>query len=196
MADKDKHTDKNHPQKTDQPEDGDHDLWERAVHDVEPLKGRPTPDHVGKVSKSKREAKPQKREVQQVPMPARPLKEVAVPSRDVDGRTMQRLKRGQMIIEGRLDLHGMTREQAYDALRRFITQSCAANKRCVLVITGKGGRQFADESLLDKKMGVLRANVPQWLADAPLNQHVLKSQTARPADGGEGALYVLLRRQR
>jgi DNA-nicking Smr family endonuclease len=108
---------------------------------------------------------------------------------EVDKRTAERLKRGEMEIEGRLDLHGRTQAQAHEALRRFIASSYAAGKRCVLVITGKGRGG-------DGGPGVLQTRVPEWLKDGDLAPAVLRVQKAQPQHGGGGALYVLLRRKR
>ena len=108
----------------------------------------------------------------------------------VDRRSAQRLRRGQMAIEARLDLHGHSQEQAHRALAAFISASQAAGRRCVLVITGKGLRPGAFEG------GVLRAAVPRWLNLSPLREKVLSFSYAQPRDGGEGALYILLRRNR
>ena len=88
-----------------------------------------------------------------------------------------------------MDLHGMTQDQAHRALNAFIDASSHAGRRCVLVITGKGGRG-------DGSVGVLREQVPRWLNQAPLRPLVLAFSYATPKDGGEGALYVLLKRKR
>lgn len=118
-------------------------------------------------------------------------------SRDIDANTQRRLKQGKIKIEARIDLHGMTQVQAYDALHRFIQKSYFSQLRCVLVITGKGGaRSFLNTSAENMGKGVLRANVPMWLNDKSMDQFILKIHTAKPCDGGEGALYVLLRRMR
>ena len=106
-------------------------------------------------------------------------------SRDVDARTLQRFKRGQMDIEGMIDLHGFGQAEAHEALRRFIVASQAQGRRCVLVITGKGHAG---------KPGVLRARVPEWLAE--MIGPVLKIAPAKPNHGGHGAFYVLIRRKR
>jgi len=108
----------------------------------------------------------------------------------VDKRTNQRLIKGKMPIEGRLDLHGHTREAAHRALRSFISEASAAGRRCVIVITGKGLRLDTGE------IGVLRQAVPQWLNGPELRPLVLAYSHAIPKDGGEGALYVLLKRKR
>lgn len=100
-----------------------------------------------------------------------------------------RLKKGRVVIEGRIDLHGHSQDQARRALDAFIAGAAAAGRRCVLVITGKGSGR-------DDGTGVLRRVVPWWLNVAPNRERVLAFSYAAPRDGGEGALYVLLRRQR
>ena len=101
----------------------------------------------------------------------------------IDGSTQRRLFRGEVLIDLRLDLHGMTAARAHDRLTQFIVLAANEGCRCVLVITGKGS-------------GVLNANVPNWLKQPPLSFHVLALAEARPKDGGAGAFYVLLRRKR
>ncbi len=107
--------------------------------------------------------------------------------RDVDKRTAQRLARGRMKIEATLDLHGMNQEEARTALERFIKSSHARGRRCVLVVTGKGRQEG---------QGVLKRRVPEWLGEGALGPLVLRVAQAKPPDGGEGAIYVLLRRVR
>ncbi len=104
----------------------------------------------------------------------------------IDKATRRRLTQGQMVIEARLDLHGSTALQAERRLAGFIDSAASQGQRCVLVITGKG----------ENGTGVLRRLVPHWLKSPPLAQRVLAISTARPGDGGDGALYVLLRRRR
>jgi len=107
----------------------------------------------------------------------------------LDRRSATRLRRGQYGVEDRIDLHGMTQEAAHRALRAFVTGASARGLRCVLVITGKGLSP-------NGRTGVLRQSVPRWLNEHPLRNAVLAFHNARPKDGGEGALYVLLRRSR
>lgn len=111
---------------------------------------------------------------------------------NVDRNTALRFKKGDMPIEATLDLHGMTQESAHIALAAFIARARAAGRRCLLVITGKGRRAGSG----GESTGVLRANVPRWLNGADLRPHVLAITHARPRHGGEGALYVLLKRVR
>ena len=101
----------------------------------------------------------------------------------IDRRTADRLKRGRLQIDGRLDLHGMTRDSAHSALNAFILSGRAAGKRCILVVTGKG-------------KGILKNEVPRWLNLPPLREQIVAVETAQPQHGGDGALYVLLRRNR
>lgn len=109
-------------------------------------------------------------------------------SADVDKRTFDRLRRGQLRPEARLDLHGMTQEQAYKALITFIVTCQEEGRRCVIVITGRGRASEGG--------GVLRREVPGWLNSPRARPIVLAISTAAPRDGGSGALYVLLRRSR
>lgn len=109
----------------------------------------------------------------------------------MDGNKQRRFIRGELPIEGRLDLHGLSQERAHRALDRFLMQAHGAGLRCILVITGRG-RGPIDEA----PTGVLYQMVPRWL-NAPDHAHrVLGWHPAQRKDGGDGALYVLLRRAR
>lgn len=109
-------------------------------------------------------------------------------SPDIDKGNAEKLKRGKYPIEGRLDLHGFTREQAYRSLYSFISSSYGQEKRCVLIVTGKGLKE-------DGSKGVIRTNVPLWLNAPEIRPFILAFRYAKVADGGEGALYVLLKRK-
>jgi DNA-nicking Smr family endonuclease len=110
----------------------------------------------------------------------------------IDARTARRMARGLRVPEARLDLHGMTADRAHAALSRFIADSAQAGLRCVLVVTGKGrsedGRQRGE--------GVLRRETPRWLGVAPLNAMIVGVFEAHQRHGGQGALYVCLKRRR
>lgn len=106
----------------------------------------------------------------------------------VDKRTVQRLKRGQLDIEARLDLHGLTQSVAHARLDGFLTAAQDRGLRCVLVITGKGR--------VGEAGGVLRQMVPRWLNTPPNRGRVLSMTQAQPKHGGAGALYLLLRRKK
>ncbi|HET7381351.1 MAG TPA: Smr/MutS family protein [Pseudolabrys sp.] len=107
------------------------------------------------------------------------------------GRRMkQRVARGKEMIGGRLDLHGLTQSEAHAALLRFLRAASSRGARLVLVITGKGAR--ASEG----QRGVLKRQVPQWLGLPEFRMLVIGFEDAHVAHGGEGALYVRIRRKR
>jgi DNA-nicking Smr family endonuclease len=97
-------------------------------------------------------------------------------------REKQRAARGHDSIDGRLDLHGHTQNEAHAALLRFLRRQSANEARLVLVITGKSG--------------VLRRQVPQWLALPDFRMLVISAEPAAINHGGEGALYIKVRRGR
>ncbi len=166
-------------------------LWREVIRDAQPLPGRAVPDE------DEPEAAPPAPVVAPTAAPSSvpplpPQTRLLPPlthghSPDGDGRNAERLRRGRMAIEARIDLHGMTQEAAHSALVGFVARSFAAGRRCVLVITGKGRREGT---------GVLRAAVPRWLNEPRLRGMILAFSHAQPKDGGEGALYVLLKRKR
>ncbi len=171
------------------------DLLRRVMADVAPLPGRevalpaaeapvepPPPRPV--------EPPPVARPAPPGPPPAPRLPEIGPGDRaGVDKRTAKRLKRGQLAVEARMDLHGLTQDEAHRALSAFVQGSQAAGRRCVLVITGKGLRP-------DGTTGVLRAAVPRWLNQPDLRERIVAFTHATPRDGGDGALYLLLKRKR
>ena len=109
--------------------------------------------------------------------------------RGLDIKTFQQLKSGSLSIGAHLDLHGMTSSQAREALLFFIRESYMQNHRCVLVVTGRGINSPGGQS-------VLRRETESWLTRDPLKRVVLAFCTAQPKDGGAGAVYVLLRKQK
>ncbi|MEL6914362.1 MAG: Smr/MutS family protein [Pseudomonadota bacterium] len=113
----------------------------------------------------------------------------------MDAKAYRKLSRGKLKPEARLDLHGMTVDRAHPALTRFILGSHARGLRLVLVITGKG-EGAGPGGPLPYQRGILRRQVPHWLAQAPLAPLILETVPAGRRHGGEGALYVYLRRQR
>lgn len=177
--------------------DEDAELWRRATREAVPLsRGKTPPPPVAPPAPSReRPAQPSARpaNVAAPRAPAKPSQPVAMlaPGRSpgLDRRTADRLRRGLMPIDARIDLHGMIQSEALGALFEFIQDSAAAGLRCVLVITGRGSRSAGG-------MGILRAAVPDWLNRPACRSHVLAFAPAQPKHGGAGALYVLLRRKR
>ena len=183
MTDK---TDKIQHHKEKKPEDSR--LWGEITRDIIPLKGKKTISPAIKKPKEEKSSKPTAKKLDPTHQ-KNTSKNLQKP--EIDHRTSERLRKGQMPIEGRLDLHGMTREAAYDALSGFIPRCYARGFRCILVVTGKGAR-----GPLEPETGILKKMTPEWLDTPPLNQYVLKTQSSKQKDGGGGAFYVLLKRNR
>jgi|SRR5215469_12464440 len=160
----------------------DADLWHQAMRGVAPLRKRaaaparcaPPPASPGNHPTVARAA------ATRTVLPPLALDRFA----GIDRANAERLKRGQHPVEARLDLHGMTQEEAHRALGGFLRAARTAGRRVVLVITGRGRIGG----------GVLKAAVPRWLAGDDLRPLLLAIATAQPRDGGAGALYVMLRR--
>ncbi len=112
----------------------------------------------------------------------------------MDAKTHSKMTRGKLAPEARIDLHGMTVDQAHPALISFILSAQSAGMRLVLVITGKG-KSRAEFGPMPQRMGVLRTQVPHWLHLPPLNFAVMQVTEAHASHGGGGALYVYLRRR-
>jgi DNA-nicking Smr family endonuclease len=120
-----------------------------------------------------------------MPPPSGPPSLATLPRRE-----RQRLARGNAEIDARIDLHGLTQSQAHVALMRFLRRARSDGARFVLVITGKGARFAAGAG----ERGLLRRQVPLWLGLPEFREHVVGFENAHAVHGGEGALYVRLRR--
>ncbi|HZV20064.1 MAG TPA: Smr/MutS family protein [Hyphomicrobiales bacterium] len=118
----------------------------------------------------------------------------AAPS-SFDPRRMRRLARGQRDIDARLDLHGLRQEEAYRALQRFLASCREKGHRHVLIITGKGRSEAAEElGFCAQQRGVLRRLVPHWLSEPAMRTHVVSFTESALRHGGSGALYVTIRK--
>lgn len=113
----------------------------------------------------------------------------------IDKSTLKKFKREEFRVEAVLDLHGLTEDEAFARVDSFIPQSYALGRRCVMIITGKGIRVHPDEDVFAVK-GVLRKQVPQWLNMARLRAMILVYKHPSEKLGGNGALYILLRRNK
>ncbi|MCL1890110.1 MAG: Smr/MutS family endonuclease [Desulfovibrionaceae bacterium] len=107
----------------------------------------------------------------------------------LDPLALGKLRAGQYSPEAHIDLHGMNLEQGHAALMDFIRCAYIRGQRAVLVVTGRG-RNSPDGQ------GVLRAHLRDWLTRDPLKRVVQAFCTARPKDGGAGAVYLLLRKHK
>jgi DNA-nicking Smr family endonuclease len=169
-------------------------LWSAVARTVKPLRA-----HRKATSVAKHKAPvPVKARVHEKKAPAEPI---ATPTRvratpvahpiSIARREKQQLARGRAAIDARIDLHGMTQAQAHGALLRFLHRSQAGGAKFVLVITGKGAPNAPRG-----ERGVLRRQVPLWLALPEFRTCVLGFDAAHLGHGGEGALYVRLKKPR
>ncbi len=177
-------------------------LWRGIARSLKPLRkraarasddGEPAAKAIppAKAAKAAKPIKPTKI-VKPVSPPLRPAPlPVAPPSfAPIARREKQQLARGRTAIDARIDLHGMTQAQAHAALAHFLRRAQHGGAKFALVVTGKGTRSA------DGERGVLRRQVPHWLRLPDLRDIVLGFEEAHATHGGEGALYVRLRRMR
>lgn len=170
-------------------------LWRKVTASVEPYhpekpveappvppETMPAPARPAPKAKRVRAAQPAPPPAPKPPAPPPRLAHGAAPS--VDRRTATRLKRGRMVPEAELDLHGYGRERGRDAVIDFVLGAQQRGLRCVRIVTGKGGE------------GVMRRSLPSWLNDAPLRPIVLMFDHAPQGEGGIGAVHILLKRIR
>ncbi|MBS7543605.1 Smr/MutS family protein [Ancylobacter oerskovii] len=177
-------------------------LWEHVTRSVRrlrpepPAAAKPAPDF--KELLGEEEPKP----ASPAPAPSRPAERTRLPAppplAPLEPKLRRRLSRGAE-VDARLDLHGLTQAAAHHRLAAFLRSAQGQGHAVVLVITGKGGgpaTSGASPLFGEGERGVLRRLVPQWLAEPALRQIVIGFETASRGHGGEGALYVRLRRVR
>lgn len=176
-------------------------LWDHVVRSVKPLRAIAAPEPA---TASPPPAEPVPPEATPVPPPARrsgmkaPVTAPpAPPLATLEPKTRRRLTRGAE-VDARLDLHGLTQAAAHRRLRLFLMEAQALGHSVVLVITGKGDpeRLMSHGPAFGEGRGVLKRAVPLWLAEPDLRAVVVGFESAGRRHGGEGALYVRIRRQR
>lgn len=181
-----------------QDDDDDEALWEKVAGTASPLKrGRDAPvPKPAKIAAPAAKAKPPKAPRPPQPAPKPTPKPAHVPrAAPLDRQTSRQLDKGRLEVEAKLDLHGMRQRDAHAQLRRFLKTAQAKGLKHVLVITGKGVGQTASKSFYEEdERGVLRNAVPHWLSDPEFASLVVSFSQAPRRLGGEGALYVRLRR--
>jgi len=175
-------------------------LWRGVARSIAPMRRlRPpaetagekdlAPPEVKPTAAALRAAAPGKPALSKLPLPPAPP-----PLAPLGRRLKQRVARGREPIEARLDLHGFTQAEAHAALLRFLRRAQADRLKTVLVVTGKGSMR--DVRNAGAEYGVLKRAVPQWLALPEFRALVLGFEDAHSAHGGQGALYLRLRRAR
>jgi DNA-nicking Smr family endonuclease len=168
-------------------------LWAAVARSIKPLRAgkrvpmaalpKPSPQGARPVRKAAADHPP----APTAPHPKPPASAIALARRE-----RQQLARGKTEIGGRIDLHGMTQAQAHDALLHFLRRYQAEGAKFVLVITGKGSAGAVARG----ERGILRRQVPLWLALPEFRACVLGFDISHLGHGGEGALYVRLRKAR
>jgi DNA-nicking Smr family endonuclease len=182
----------------------EHKLWSGVTRSIAPLKRKPAgPRHPEAIAAPGERVPPRRRaDPATVRHPAaktviktatKSAGKPALPVVGLDRRQKQRLARGTEAIDGRIDLHGKTQTEAHAALLGFLRRAQAEGARYVLVITGKGRVSGPG---VPGEHGILKRQVPMWLRLPEFRLHVLAVEDAHAAHGGEGALYVRLRRAR
>lgn len=189
------------------PSDDDMTLWQLAMRDVKRMFGAGDERETPYVEKNKKGPSPGGIK-QNAPLPFAPAFGLKLPvaagalepsfTGGLDRRTEEKFRKGQMAIEGRLDLHGLVLREAEPAVRDFIKAQHAANRRCLLVITGKGqgGPEDTDRAWYESAKGQIRRSLKQWLEAPDLKPLILSVAPAQRQHGGSGAFYILLRRKR
>lgn len=174
-------------------------LWLQVTRTITPRAGVLTPEPV-QMEGSPASAPPIPAAAQRHEHPPKPSKgpyrPQPLPLAPIERRLRQRLSRGQISIDMKIDLHGMRQDEAHSALRGFLTRARQSEARVVLVVTGKGVGKTRSEAGRIADVGVLRRTVPHWLSAPELRTIVLGFEEAAPAHGGSGALYVRLRGKR
>jgi len=183
----------------------DHALWDEVKRSILPLL-RQSKLHPAK-SKADVPKLPFSAGLKAAPQPTspvvmrRPLTDAPPPLAQLDRRTAQRLNRGQIEPEARLDLHGENLETARIKLMQFLSSERQQGTRFALVITGKGASLYARHTLhgmthfhTPEREGRLRREVPLWLNEDGFRRHVVAFQPAHPKHGGGGAFYIRLRK--
>jgi DNA-nicking Smr family endonuclease len=173
-------------------------LWTHVTKAIKPLRAKPLvpPDEDPAADDSKSAPKPpakraaQSKKVSHLAAAPAPQKPPAPQPTTLGRRMKQRVARGKEAIDARLDLHGFTQSEAHSALLHFLRNAHSRDARLVLVITGKGSKNLGRSG----EIGVLRRQVPQWLGLPEFRELVVGFEDASIRHGGEGALYVRVRR--
>lgn len=194
-------------------------LFASVMADAKPLRKRPA---IPETLTHPRKPPVTLRPITHPPIEDRPAPAIRAKGRaaltGLDGANAERLAKGRLEIEARLDLHGHRQDTAQRELTDFIRRNHSYGKRCVLVITGKGrsqkhraaedlsvsggnaarpsGGSRAPRYAIPERGGVLFDLVPEWLAGRELAPYVVAFSPSQPRHGGSGALYVYLRRER
>jgi DNA-nicking Smr family endonuclease len=166
------------------------ELWNKVTADVRPARGRRRRASEEQPAESPEPKKGSAGAAAPAPPPAekKSRPRPAAPPAEIDHRTRTKLRRGRLEVDAKLDLHGLRQAEAQMALYDFLRRAQAAGARMAIVVTGKGVRS--------EEGGVLRRLAPLWLSAPAMRDLVVGFGEAAHNHGGEGALYVQIRRPR
>lgn len=179
--------------------DRDRAIWEKVTETVRPLEARPDAPAMPprRMVRDMRGDRGLPDEWHSRPSP--------MPEARIDRKTRRQITTGRIDVDRSIDLHGMTQDQAFAKLRATVEGSVRRGDKVLLVVTGKGGKRFAQTGAtpaayrtrdeFEQFGGVLRRMVPLWLNGPELKPFIQSFGTAAQEHGGEGALYVMLRRR-
>lgn len=178
--------------------DEERELFEDAMSEAAPLRKALRPHKKPAVAKV---AVPKKTRETKTRNPTRTEQPRERRTVGIDGNTAERLRRGVLEPQARLDLHGMSERDAHRALVTFIRVARLRKLRLLLVVTGKGSveRKSANDTAFDlgldmRARGILRKLAPRWLSEPGLIEMVADVREAHRRHGGSGALYIYLRK--
>ena len=185
----------------------DAELWSRVAGSVEPLSERDVP--IARQQSKPPAGRPQSQDTPEgggghkppsaPPATAKPPARHTAPLGRIDRRESRQIAGGRVTVDARIDLHGHRQREAYGALKAFLMRAQAAGHRYVLVITGKGAVRAQDDAVPfyeTSETGVLKRAVPRWLSEPAFRELIVSYGPAHARHGGEGALYIRLRRER
>lgn len=179
--------------------DRDRAIWEKVVETVTPLGHRPDAPAIPprRMVRDLREGRELPSEWHTRPSPT--------PDTQIDRKTRRQISTGRLDVDRSIDLHGMTQDQAFAKLRTTVEGAVRRGDKVLLVVTGKGGKRFAQtgetpaayrtRNEFDQFGGVLRRMVPLWLNGPELKPFIQSFGPAAQEHGGDGAMYVMLRRR-
>lgn len=190
--------------------DDDREIWSRFVQTTVPLRPvvkKPSAFHPKPTPVAQKHLRPMIKPLTQIGrhvpearitinLATDPMKAVEKSRNQMDRKNFDRLRKGKIKPDAKLDLHGMTAAEAHSELRAFIFRCHSADKRLALIVTGKGNTTRAEEGFMPIRQGILRHSVPHWLEAPDIRPKILEVTPAHARHGGGGAYYVYLRRLR
>jgi len=166
----------------------DRALWNQVKKSIKPLRDQ-EPETFSEEPVAEKPTTTKKSSKPVAPPASSPHRTSAPPLAPLERRLKQRVARGSVPIDARIDLHGRTQREAHQALLNFLHRAQNNGAALALVITGKG-------SAGDGERGVLKRQVPMWLAQPEFRAYVVGFEAAHISHGGEGALYIRMRKRR